>query len=77
MSQQELLNQLAATLPQLINHLTPYGRMPTPADLEKDDAAPNAGRDLRILTPKAAEAVQRGGPAISKTSQPCLAGVGF
>jgi uncharacterized protein YidB (DUF937 family) len=35
MSQQELLNQLAATLPQLINHLTPNGRMPTLADLEK------------------------------------------
>jgi uncharacterized protein YidB (DUF937 family) len=35
MSQQELLNQLAASLPQLINHLTPNGRMPTLADLEK------------------------------------------
>ena len=35
MSQQELLNQLAAVLPQLINHLTPNGRMPTLADLEK------------------------------------------
>jgi len=35
MSQQELLNQLAAALPQLINHLTPNGRMPTLADLEK------------------------------------------
>lgn len=35
MSQQELLNQLAAALPQIINHLTPNGRMPTQADLEK------------------------------------------
>ena len=35
MSQQELLNQLATVLPQLINHLTPNGRMPTLADLEK------------------------------------------
>jgi uncharacterized protein YidB (DUF937 family) len=35
MSQQELLNQLATVLPQLINHLTPNGRVPTLADLEK------------------------------------------
>jgi uncharacterized protein YidB (DUF937 family) len=35
MTQQELLNQLAAALPQIINHLTPNGRMPTLADLEK------------------------------------------
>jgi uncharacterized protein YidB (DUF937 family) len=35
MSQQELLNQLATALPQLINHLTPNGRMPTLADLDK------------------------------------------
>jgi uncharacterized protein YidB (DUF937 family) len=35
MSQQELLAQLATVLPQLINHLTPNGRMPTLADLEK------------------------------------------
>jgi uncharacterized protein YidB (DUF937 family) len=35
MSQQELLNQLAAVLPQLINHLTPNGRVPTLADLDK------------------------------------------
>jgi uncharacterized protein YidB (DUF937 family) len=35
MSQQELLNQLATVLPQFINHLTPNGRMPTLADLEK------------------------------------------
>jgi len=35
MSQQELLNQLSTALPQLINHLTPNGRMPTLADLEK------------------------------------------
>jgi putative toxin-antitoxin system antitoxin component (TIGR02293 family) len=39
MSQQELLNQLSAVLPQLINQLTPKGRMPTPADLEKYDSA--------------------------------------
>ena len=57
MSQQELLNQLATVLPQLINHLTPYGRMPTLADLENDDATTSA----RILTPKAAEAVQSWG----------------
>ena len=35
MSQQELLNQLAVVLPQVINHLTPNGRVPTLADLEK------------------------------------------
>jgi uncharacterized protein YidB (DUF937 family) len=35
MSQQELLNQLTAALPQIINHLTPNGRMPTLAELEK------------------------------------------
>jgi uncharacterized protein YidB (DUF937 family) len=35
MSQQELLNQLSTALPQIINHLTPNGRMPTLADLEK------------------------------------------
>src|SRR5271157_1476570 len=35
MSQQELMNQLATVLPQLINHLTPNGRMPTLADLDK------------------------------------------
>ncbi len=35
MSQQELLNQLATVLPQLINHLTPNGRVPTLADFEK------------------------------------------
>ena len=35
MSQQELLNQLATVLPQIINHLTPNGRIPTLADLEK------------------------------------------
>ena len=35
MSQQELLNQLALVLPQLINHLTPKGRVPTLADLDK------------------------------------------
>jgi len=35
MSQQELLNQLATVLPQIINHLTPNGRMPTLADLDE------------------------------------------
>ncbi len=35
MSQQELLNQLAAVLPQVINNLTPKGRVPTLADLEE------------------------------------------
>ncbi len=35
MSQQELLQQLAAVLPQVINKLTPNGRMPTLADLEQ------------------------------------------
>ncbi|HKN27294.1 MAG TPA: YidB family protein [Roseiarcus sp.] len=34
MSQQELLQQLSLVLPQLINNLTPKGRMPTVADLE-------------------------------------------
>jgi putative toxin-antitoxin system antitoxin component (TIGR02293 family) len=36
MSQQELLNRLATALPQIINHLTPNGRMPTLAGLGKD-----------------------------------------
>jgi uncharacterized protein YidB (DUF937 family) len=35
MSREQLLQQLATVLPQLINHLTPNGRMPTLADLEK------------------------------------------
>jgi len=35
MSQQELLSQLAVVLPQLIDRMTPGGRMPTVADLEK------------------------------------------
>ena len=35
MSQQELLQQLSLVLPQLINNLTPKGRMPTLADFEK------------------------------------------
>jgi uncharacterized protein YidB (DUF937 family) len=35
MSKEELLNQLAIVLPQLINHLTPNGRVPTVADLER------------------------------------------
>ncbi len=34
MSQQDLLNQLATVLPQLINNLTPKGRVPTAADFE-------------------------------------------
>ncbi len=35
MSQQELLQQLAVVLPQVINKLTPNGRVPTTlADLE-------------------------------------------
>jgi putative toxin-antitoxin system antitoxin component (TIGR02293 family) len=37
MSQQELLNQLAGALPQVIDHLTPKGRMPTLADFKKAD----------------------------------------
>jgi uncharacterized protein YidB (DUF937 family) len=39
MSRSELLHQLAAVLPQLIRRLTPNGRMPTLAELEKDDPA--------------------------------------
>jgi len=35
MSQQELLNQLAVVLPQLVNNLTPRGRVPTAAELEQ------------------------------------------
>ena len=35
MSQQELVSQLALVLPQLINSLTPKGRVPTVADLEE------------------------------------------
>jgi uncharacterized protein YidB (DUF937 family) len=35
MSQQELLSQLALVLPQLINHMTPNGRVPTVADFER------------------------------------------
>ena len=35
MTKEQLLQQLAAVLPQLINHLTPNGRMPTLADLER------------------------------------------
>jgi uncharacterized protein YidB (DUF937 family) len=35
MSQQELLNQLAVVLPQVINNLTPRGRMPTLAEFDK------------------------------------------
>jgi putative toxin-antitoxin system antitoxin component (TIGR02293 family) len=36
MSQQELLSQLSAVLPQIINHMTPTGRMPTVADLKRE-----------------------------------------
>ena len=39
MSQQELLSQLSTVLPQIINKLTPSGRMPTGADLERDGSA--------------------------------------
>ena len=35
MSQQELLSQLSTVLPQIINHMTPNGRMPTLADLDR------------------------------------------
>ena len=35
LSQQELLQQLATVLPQVINKLTPNGRMPTLADLDQ------------------------------------------
>jgi uncharacterized protein YidB (DUF937 family) len=35
MSREELLNQLATALPQLVHGLTPNGRVPTLADLEK------------------------------------------
>ena len=35
LSQQELLNQLATALPQVINGLTPKGRVPTVADFEE------------------------------------------
>jgi uncharacterized protein YidB (DUF937 family) len=38
MNQQELLKQLAAVLPQIISHLTPNGRMPTWAYLDKNDS---------------------------------------
>jgi putative toxin-antitoxin system antitoxin component (TIGR02293 family) len=50
MSQQELLNQLATVLPQLINHLTPNGRMPTLAELEKDDSADPLSGTVRVST---------------------------
>jgi putative toxin-antitoxin system antitoxin component (TIGR02293 family) len=39
MSQKELLSQLSTVLPQIINHMTPTGRMPTLADLERDGSA--------------------------------------
>jgi uncharacterized protein YidB (DUF937 family) len=35
MTREELLNQLATALPQLVHHLTPNGRVPTLADFEK------------------------------------------
>jgi uncharacterized protein YidB (DUF937 family) len=34
MSKEEMLNQLALVLPQLINHLTPKGRVPTAGELD-------------------------------------------
>jgi putative toxin-antitoxin system antitoxin component (TIGR02293 family) len=34
MSQQELLSQLSTVLPQIINQMTPNGRMPTMADID-------------------------------------------
>jgi putative toxin-antitoxin system antitoxin component (TIGR02293 family) len=37
MSRQELLHQLSTVLPQIIDHMTPHGRVPTAADLKKDD----------------------------------------
>jgi putative toxin-antitoxin system antitoxin component (TIGR02293 family) len=58
MSQQELLNQLAAVLPHLINHLTPNGRMPTLADLEKDDSADLLAGRIGSVLPLGAEAVE-------------------
>jgi uncharacterized protein YidB (DUF937 family) len=42
MSQQELLSQLAVVLPQLIDRMTPGGRMPTQADLESSPDARKA-----------------------------------
>jgi putative toxin-antitoxin system antitoxin component (TIGR02293 family) len=48
MSKEELLNQLATVLPQLINHLTPSGRVPTLAELEK------AGTDSRSVVSRVA-----------------------
>jgi uncharacterized protein YidB (DUF937 family) len=35
MNQQDLLNQLSAALPQIINHMTPSGKMPTLADFDQ------------------------------------------
>jgi len=34
MTKEQLLSQLALVLPQIINHLTPQGRVPTAADLD-------------------------------------------
>jgi putative toxin-antitoxin system antitoxin component (TIGR02293 family) len=39
MNQEQLLSRLATVLPQLINHLTPNGRMPSLADLKKKMAS--------------------------------------
>jgi len=35
MSEQELLEQLSKVLPNVVNHLTPNGRLPTAAELER------------------------------------------
>jgi putative toxin-antitoxin system antitoxin component (TIGR02293 family) len=48
MSRQELLSQLSTVLPQIINDLTPNGRMPTVA--EKDDDAAELFDKMRLLT---------------------------
>jgi putative toxin-antitoxin system antitoxin component (TIGR02293 family) len=58
MSQQELLNQLAAVLPQLIHNLTPNGRMPTLADLEKD----NSAYRIRNVLVRVANPLDKSGP---------------
>ena len=49
LSQQELLNQLSTVLPQIINHMTPNGRMPMPADLEKDDLSDSLTGQIRSM----------------------------
>ena len=49
LSQQELLNQLSTVLPQIINHMTPNGRMPMPADFEKDDLSNSLTGQIRSM----------------------------